>query len=383
MQLREFGKLRKKVPALGFGTMRLAHQEGDSSKIREKEMMEIIRHAIQEGVNYLDTAWPYHQEACEPFLGRVLRDGYRDKVTLATKMPTWLIEKKEQMDGYFNQQLKKLETEFLDIYLLHSLNQEKWKKIKQLDVLTWLEKKKKAGYIGEFGFSFHGSWPAFQEIMESYPWPICQIQYNYVDREYQAGEKGLHYAAQKGTAVIVMEPLRGGSLAELPKDLLDILNQGETKRTAADWALQWLWNQEEVSIVLSGMNSRKQLEENIESARNSRIGSLSKKDLVRFQEVSRIFQERSPTNCTGCSYCQPCPEGLFIHHIMMLYNEAHIYQNYSKKKKDFQSFGKSVHSSSCTACGTCVEKCPQELPIPQLVKEITQYFAGESGEKRQ
>lgn len=377
MQRRKLGRLKEKVSPLGFGAMRLPHLEGDTSKIQEKEAQEMIHYAIHQGVNYLDTAWPYHQEESEPFLGKILGDGYREKVILATKMPTWLIEKRDHMDDYLKKQLQRLKTETIDVYLLHALNREKWEKLNQLGVLTWLEKKRKEGFIREFGFSFHDSLPIFQEIMDSYPWPICQIQYNYVDREYQAGEKGLQYAAQKGTDVIIMEPLRGGTLAELPPKLQNTLNRGERKKTAVDWALQWLWNQEEVPLVLSGMSTKRQVEENIESAKEAEPHSLSREELENIDSVTRLYKELAPTNCTGCNYCIPCPENISIHHMMALYNEAHIYKNTQEKKKSYQSFPEKMRSSNCTGCNTCVDKCPQNLPIPELMKKITQYFNGE------
>lgn len=375
MQFRDSGRLGKRVSALGFGAMRLPHEEGDTSKINQKESIEMIRYAIDEGVNYIDTAWPYHQGESEPFLKEALAQGYREKVLLATKMPSWLIEKEEDMDKYLQNQLQRLNTEEIDIYLLHSLNREKWEKLEGLHVISWLEKKKREGYIKDFGFSFHDSFPVFKEIVDSYPWSICQIQYNYVDREFQAGEAGLKYAAEREIAVVIMEPLRGGSLASLPPNLLSILNRGEKKRSPADWALQWLWHQREVALVLSGMSTLEQVKENIESAKNSDPLSLSQEELKRIEEVSRAYRDLAPTGCTGCNYCQPCPEGVMIPHMFSFYNESHIYDSYEKTKKEYESFPERVRSDKCTACGSCVEECPQDLPIPELMEKIAAYFA--------
>ena len=242
MKYRAFGKLDWKVSALGFGMMRLPTMSDEPSDINEAEAMRMVRYAIDHGVNYIDTAWAYHGEKSEPFVGRVLRDGYRDKVRLATKLPCWLVEGSEDFDKYLNEQLRRLQTDHIDFYLLHALNKESWSKMRDLGVLSWAEGAIADGRIHHLGFSFHDDYEAFQEIVDAYDkWTFCQIQYNYMDVTNQAGTKGLQYAASKGLAVVIMEPLLGGRLANPPARSQQLWDSAPQERTPADWALQWVW----------------------------------------------------------------------------------------------------------------------------------------------
>lgn len=376
MQYRKFGKLDVAVSALGFGLMRLPVIDNDNSRIDEKEAIRMIRYAIDNGVNYLDTAWPYHGGNSEIVTGKALKEGYRERTFLATKLPTWLINEKEDMDKYLNEQLKKLQTDHIDFYLLHALDKNKWENMKRVDALAWAEKKKQEGKIRYIGFSFHDEFPIFKEIIDYYDrWDFCQIQYNYMDIDVQAGEKGLKYAASKGLGVVIMEPIRGGRLANPPKAVQEIWDTAKVKRSPAEWALQWLWNQPEVSVVLSGMSTFEQLKENIESANRSGIGTLTSEELEIVARVRNKYKELSPIACTGCNYCMPCPNGVNIPRNFELYNEAHMYNIYEANRKAYGDLG-DAKASSCIECGNCESVCPQHLPIIEYLKEVASYFEG-------
>ena len=376
MKYRNFTSIDWKPSALGFGAMRFPIIDNDQSKIDEEKAIKMIRYAIDHGVNYVDTAWPYHKEQSEILVGKALKDGYRKKVKITTKLPSWLINKKEDMDYYLNKQLEKLQTEHIDFYLLHTLNREYWENYKKLDVFKWLEKVQKAGKIKYIGFSFHDKYDLFTEIVDYYDkWDFCQIQYNYLDTEFQAGKKGLKYAADRNLGVIIMEPLRGGLLAgEQPVDVQKIWQKPKIKRTAADWALQWLWNQEEVSLVLSGMSTLKQVKENVESTNSSAINSLTKKELGLIKEVQKEYEKLSPITCTGCSYCVPCPNNVDIPENFDLYNHAHIYNSYEKQSKKYQAMDEKNRANQCIQCGECLDKCPQNLEIIELLAKVKDYF---------
>lgn len=374
MQYRQFGKLSVAVSALGFGLMRLPVIDNDNNKIDEAEAIKMIKYAIDNGVNYIDTAWPYHGGNSEIIAGKALKNGYREKTFLATKLPTWLINEKEDMDKYLNEQLKKLQTDHIDFYLLHALDKNKWENMKKVDALSWAEKKKQEGKIRYIGFSFHDEYPVFQEIVDYYDkWDFCQIQYNYMDIDVQAGEKGLKYAASKGLGVVIMEPIRGGRLANPPQAVQDIWDTAKVKRTPAEWALQWLWNQPEVSVVLSGMSTFEQLKENIESAKRSGVNILTKEELEIVNRVRNKYKELSPIACTGCNYCMPCPNGVNIPKNFELYNEAHMYNTYEDNRRGYENL-KDAKASSCIECGTCESVCPQHLTIIDYLKEVADYF---------
>jgi predicted aldo/keto reductase-like oxidoreductase len=309
-------------------------------------------------------------------VGHALKDGYREKIKLATKMPSWFIEKYEDFDKYLNEQLGKLQTDHVDFYLLHGLSKKRWLKLRDLDVLKWAEKIIADGRIRHLGFSFHDDLEAFKQIVDGYDkWTLCQIQHNYMDIEYQAGTKGLKYAAEKGLAVVIMEPLRGGQLSkEPPESVKEIWNSATTKRTPADWALQWLWNQPEVSVVLSGMSTMQQVVENIASAEHSAIGLLGEKELSLIAEAREKYRKLSPIPCTGCEYCMPCPNGVNIPHAFHYYNDAMMYSDPRTARFRYRQEAKEAWADNCIECLECEEKCPQGIPISEWLKKAHDYL---------
>ena len=377
MKYRKFGQLDWQVSALGFGAMRMPIIGGDSSKIEEPHAIKMIRYAIDHGVNYVDTAYPYHQGQSEYLVGKALKDGYREKVRLATKMPSWLVSQYEDFDKYLNEQLEKLDTPYIDYYLLHGLNKSRWPLLKDLGVFEWAEKAKADGRIKYLGFSFHDDYELFEKILEDAEhFTFCQIQLNYMDTEYQAGIKGLKLAAEKGLAVVIMEPIKGGKLAVTPpKDVQAVWDKADNKRTPAEWALQWVWNHPEVSVVLSGMSEMKHVEENAEYAGRSGPGTLSDADLALIEEAKQAYLNLGFVGCTACRYCMPCPQGVAIPEILGLYNEYYMSgQNPEIKEKYWETITPETHSSNCISCGVCEEQCPQELPIRKFMAETARMF---------
>ena len=365
------------VSALGFGAMRLPTIGGDTSKIDEPLAIRMIRYAIDHDVNYVDTAYPYHSGQSEFLVGKALKDGYREKTRLATKMPTWLVEKYEDFDRYLNEQLEKLDTEYIDFYLLHGLNKDRWPKIRELGVFEWAEKAKEDGRIRHLGFSFHDDYTVFEGILEDAEhFDFCQIQLNYMDVDYQAGVKGLKLAASKGLAVVIMEPIKGGKLAVTPPVMVkNIWSKSERQRTPAEWALQWVWNQPEVSVVLSGMSEMKHVEENVEYADRSGPGTLKEYEVTLYDEVRQAYNELGFIGCTACRYCMPCPNGVEIPTILGLYNEYYMSgQNDEIKNKYWEQITPETHSSNCVSCAKCEEQCPQHLPIRKFMGETARMF---------
>jgi len=377
VKYRDFGGLDWKVSALGFGAMRLPVVGGDASKIDEPEAVRMIRYAIDHGVNYVDTAFTYHGGNSEGLVGKALRDGYRERVRVATKMPTWLVKSERDMDKFLNKQLGRLKMRYVDYYLLHGLNRERWESLKKLEVCKWAEKKIQQGKVMHFGFSFHDQFDVFKDIIDSYDgWTFCQIQYNYLDSDYQAGTKGLKYAAAKGLAVVVMEPIAGGRLGMIPpSEVQAVFDSYLIKRTPAEWALQWVWNQPEVSVALSGMSNMKQVTENVESASHSGPNTLSPEDLELLNEAKEKYKELGFIGCTGCKYCSPCPEGIDIPQIISLYNEYYI-KNMSEevKKKYRESIKRGNQAKQCAKCGKCEELCPQKLSIREVMTRAAWVF---------
>jgi predicted aldo/keto reductase-like oxidoreductase len=371
MKYRNFGKLDFKPSALGFGTMRLPTIDGNSANIDEAQATEMLHYAIDQGVNYIDTAYVYHKGQSEVFLGKALKNGLREKVKLADKLSGWLINTHADLDHFLNEQLQKLQTDHIDFYLLHALTKERWQRLYQLDIIPWAEKAIKDGKIGHLGFSFHDNLDVFKEIIDAYDkWTFCQIQYNLLDVNFQAGEEGLKYAVDKGLTVVIMEPLKGGYLANPPPTITKLWGQAENKRTPASWALSWLWNQPEVSLVLSGMSTLQQVKENCEAADNFETGSLNSNELLLIKKVQEEYQNLSAIPCTGCNYCQPCPKGVRIPKIFEIFNEYTLTQDLQKARESYQKLGEQERASNCISCGQCGRLCPQSIKISEKLKEI-------------
>jgi predicted aldo/keto reductase-like oxidoreductase len=382
VQYRTFGKLDWKPSALGFGAMRLPVIDHDPSRIDEPEATRMIRYAIDHGVNYVDTAYPYHRETSEPFLGRALQDGYRQRVKLATKMPCWLVKEVGDFDRYLDEQLQRLQTDHIDFYLLHGLNGERWPKMRDLGVLPWAERAIADGRIHHLGFSFHDKYEVFQEIVDASDlWLFCQIQYNYMDVEEQAGTRGLQYAADKGLAVVIMEPLRGGALAQnIPPTVQALWDSAETPRvsealgvyprTAAEWALQWIWDQPEVSVVLSGMSTMQQVEENVASAGRSGPGTFTRAELDLVERVREAYRDLCAIPCTACQYCLPCPNGVNIPEVFEIYNDLMMYGDEHRARMFYSWLSEDERANLCIECGECLEKCPQGIEIPEWLKKV-------------
>ena len=376
MQFRSFGKLDWQVSALGFGCMRFPTADGDrmSPTINEAEAMRMVRHAIDNGVNYIDTAYPYHGGQSEIVVGKTLKDGYRERVKLATKLPVWMVQSPADFDRLLNEQLEKLQTTYIDFYLLHALGKSRWQDVVlKHDLLGRAEAALEDGRIRHLGFSFHDDYEAFEEIVNgSDLWSFCQIQYNYMDTENQAGARGLKLAASKGLAVVVMEPLMGGRLASPPKDVLEAMESSAVRRSAAEWALQWLWDQPEVSVVLSGMSDMGQVEENLQSANRSRIGSFSPAELAVISEAREKYSLRTAIPCGKCNYCMPCPNGLNIPANFEFFNYARLFDDVAGARFKYQVFlTEAQRSGACIDCGTCEGLCPQKIPISDWMPKVS------------
>ncbi|MGD0644969.1 MAG: aldo/keto reductase, partial [Candidatus Bathyarchaeia archaeon] len=375
MQYRTVPKNGDKLSALGFGTMRLPLRE---QNVDEERAIKQIRYAIDNGVNYVDSAPPYHNGESERVLGKALLDGYRRKVKIATKLTPFLLNKAEDMDKMLNMQLIKLQTGHIDYYLLHGLEEDFWKKLLGFGALEFLEKAKADGKIINIGFSFHGSFKTFKEIIEAYDWTMCQIQYNFLDEKIQAGTEGLKYAASKKLAVMVMEPLRGGALAgKIPNEVKQLYDNAKIQRSPAEWGLRWVWNHPQVTVALSGMNDEKQVAENIKIAETALPGSMKADELATIKNVAESYRRLTKVQCTGCEYCLPCPSGVNIPANFRIYNDYYMFGEEQQSRAIYGMMlmggfgGKRSDASLCKECKKCVERCPQHIAIPEQLKLVS------------
>jgi predicted aldo/keto reductase-like oxidoreductase len=378
MLYRKMKKAAPELSILGFGCMRLPQKE--NGEIDEETATGMLRYAIDHGVNYVDTAYPYHNGASEPFVGRALAGGYREKVNLATKLPSWLIKSREDMDTYLNEQLTRLRTDVIDFYLVHGLMRPFWEHLVSLGVTDFLSDAIADGRIRYAGFSFHDNTKVFKEIVKSYDWTFAQIQYNFMDEHYQAGTEGLKYAAKKGLGIVVMEPIRGGLLAKDLPGVSEIWQEATVQHPPAGWALRWVWNHPEVTVALSGMSTPEQVRQNVAIAKTGLPDSLTTPELSLFRKAKKELEKRVLIPCTGCRYCTPCPHGVSIPECFEYFNRGHMYDDKEQSRQIYTAFlggvfdGLPHYASLCQECGECEEKCPQSLPVRENLKNVAEYF---------
>lgn len=382
MEYKRFGNLGFEVSRFGMGCMRLPVIKNNhgQDEIDKSEAIKMIRYAVDNGVRYIDTAYPYHEGQSEIVVGEALKDGYRERVKLATKSPVWLINSEDDFDKYLNEQLEKLGVEYIDFYLLHALDRERWEKLKKLNVFHFIERAKMSGRIKYAGFSFHDELPVFKEIIDSYHWDMCQIQLNILDEFSQAGTAGLKYAGSKGIPVVIMEPLRGGKLGRrIPEEVKQIyssinLNKdGSAKnlnRSPVEWAFRWLYNYPEVTVILSGVSTMDQLKDNIRIFQSAPSNCMTLEELDVTRRVREFYESRTKVGCTGCRYCMPCPSKVSIPDVFHLYNNSYMFDAFDESSANYKHLIKEGRDASkCKECGRCQKLCPQGIQIIQKLKE--------------
>ncbi|MBW2539518.1 MAG: aldo/keto reductase [Deltaproteobacteria bacterium] len=380
MLYRKLGNCKQEVSVLGFGCMRLPVVGGtgkaadiwDPNKpIDDPLATDMIQYAVDQGVNYFDTAFIYHGGKSEVVLGKAIKD-CREKIMLATKLPAWMVKSPEDFDSFLNKQLARLDSSYLDFYLLHGLNRPLWQNMKEMGALEYLEKVLADGRIRYAGFSFHDDVKIFKEIVDGFDWTLAQIQYNYFDEHYQAGKEGLEYAASKGIGVVIMEPLRGGKLTDaIPEEVQKIWESAEKQRSPAEWALRWVWNHPEVSTALSGMSTMEQLEENIAIAEDATPNSLSAGELALINQATEVYKNMLKIDCTGCAYCMPCPNGVNIPMNFSIYNDTFMFKDAEISYLLYNyMLAPEQRASNCQECGECQDHCPQQIDIMEKLKAV-------------
>ena len=372
-----FDKYNNKISLLGFGCMRFQNTLG---KIDMAKAEEQIMAAYHSGVNYYDTAYVY--PGSETAIGEIFeKNGIRDQIYIATKLPHYLIKSLDGLEKLFQEQLRRLRTDHIDYYLMHMLSDvATWNRLKDLGIEQWLADKKASGAIRQIGFSYHGNSDMFCQLVDAYPWEFCQIQYNYMDEHTQAGRKGLNYAHEKGLPVIIMEPLRGGRLVNnLPEEVKKLFAEYKENYTPAQWAFRWLYNQPEVTCVLSGMNTLEMIDDNVKTASTTEIGSLGPEEEEMLQRVVNAINSRMKVGCTGCGYCMPCPKGVDIPGTFSSYNRRY----YDGKFWSVVEYIKctalrktSTAASNCVGCGKCEAHCPQHIAIREELKNASKELEG-------
>ncbi|MCL2063709.1 MAG: aldo/keto reductase [Candidatus Cloacimonetes bacterium] len=380
MIYREFSKkIDFKPSALGFGLMRLPLK--DDKTVDIEESVKIARYAIDNGVNYLDTAYMYHGGQSEIALCEILKDGYRDKVKIADKMPMWQLKEDGDLDKIFFEQLEKLKVEKIDFYLLHALHRKSLETINKFKVVDWFEKKKNEGLIGHIGFSFHDTFPIWKKIIDHYDWDFCMLQFNLVDIKQQLRKSALDYARKKDIGIIVMEPLRGGQLSlSIPDEIMDLWSKVAIsygivgKFNPVQFLLDWIWNYKEIGFLISGMSNFQQVKENVEFAKSATVNKLTTKQLKLFNEIQKAYLQRIVINCTKCDYCKDCPQKIAISDIFSKLNEIKRYENQSSPAFGYNFIAEDRRANKCTDCKVCVPLCPQKLDIPNLLKKCSMVF---------
>ena len=361
---------RKGLSILGYGCMRFTMSGGKPDF--EKAEKEVLR-ALELGVNYFDTAYIY--PGSEEVLGRIIeKNNIRDRITLTTKLPQYMVRNRAGLDKYLEEELKRLRTDHLDYYLMHHMTDySQWERLVSIGILDWMKEKKEAGIVKHFGFSFHGNTEMFLRILNAHDWELCLVQYNYMDEHSQAGRRGVEAAAAKGIPVLIMEPLRGGKLVDLlPDKAKKEISEDKNGWTPAAWAFRWLWNQEGVTCVLSGMNSIEMIEENCRTASDARADSFGEHELEMIDRIRSIINENTKVGCTGCRYCMPCPKGIDIPGIFSCYNHMYSENKGAGRKEYFQTIAlraDSAAATQCIKCGKCEQHCPQSIPIREKLQE--------------
>ncbi len=379
MRYRKLGKANVDTSVLSFGAMRLPMIGAKSPMdglnpdipIDEVEASKMIHHALEQGINYYDTAYGYHGGKSEVFVGKILRE-HRSKVMIATKLPVWNIEKSEDMERIFKEQLQRLQTDYVDVYHVHGLGAPTWEKMKKLGVLEFMDGLVRSGRIRFAGFSFHDELKVFKDIVDAYDWSVCQIQYNFYDRDYQAGKEGLEYAAARNIGVVVMEPLRGGMLVNpITPEVQAIWDSAPSKKSPVEWAMRWVYNHAAVSTVLTGASSLAQLMDHTRGVKDAAPNSLSAEELAVFDRVRAEYRKMVRVDCTGCGYCMKCPNGVNIPSNFAIYNDAFLFKRAEHSSFMYEAFlPPAERASACIDCGECLEKCPQKIDIPNELKEV-------------
>ena len=379
MQKVPFGKLGFDVSRLGMGCMRLPTMQKDGKTVIDREAaISMIRSGIDQGINYVDTAYPYHDGESEIVVGQALKDGYREQVKLATKLPIWLVKEEKDMNRLLDEQLKKLDVPYVDFYLLHAMNKDRMELMRSLNYKKFFQEALADGRIRHAAFSFHDDKDCFLDILHDYDnWSMAQIQYNYLDDDKQATEEGLKAAGKAGVPLVIMEPLRGGALANPPADVQQLMEGYEVKRSAVEWAFSYVANYAEVATILSGMSNQQQLDENIRIFDSLTVGGLTDADKAFVKQIKETYLARVPIGCTGCRYCVPCPNDVFIPSVFHSYNENAMLGQDWKHNWNYGNLVKDgADASKCVGCGACEAQCPQSLPIIELLSRIDGEYKG-------
>ncbi|MBB2182404.1 aldo/keto reductase [Lachnospiraceae bacterium MD1] len=370
MELREFKNLNIKTSLLGFGCMRFPlNKDGGIDEERSKKMIDT---AYQQGVNYFDTAYTYHDGKSEIVTGKILDQYDRNTYYLATKLPLWLVNSLEDAERLFNEQLKKLHKDYIDFYLLHAFNRDSFQKMVKLGVIDFMDRLKEEGKIRYIGFSFHDDYDVFETIIKHRHWDFCQIQLNYMDTDIQAGLKGYQLSEELGVPLVIMEPVKGGSLAKLPDNAVDCFKTVTPGKSPASWALRWVGSLPNVKVILSGMSDEEQVQDNLNTFKH--FTPLSEEEQKAVKEVATILKNRVRNGCTGCNYCMPCPAGVNIPRNFRVWNEYGRYENKGEARWLWNSFEDDQKAKNCVECGQCEEACPQKLNIRQDLKALQEEF---------